>query len=120
VGLSLRSPKHHSKGVIGLTVEARALAYTRSHMEWMLQVLDEVDDAIGAARLCCVGLAAETGLVVAGGLGIGAIGAALATGAEVSLICSAAIVLALAVALKFHESQLQPGGKPLPGDPSPS
>jgi hypothetical protein len=88
-------------------------------MEWMLQLLDEFDDAIGALRLCCVGLAAEVGLAVAGGLGIGAIGAALAAGAEFSLICSAAIVLALGWALKFHESQLQTGGKPLPGDPSP-
>jgi hypothetical protein len=88
-------------------------------MEWMLQVLDEVDDAIGALRFCCAGLAAEIGLVVAGGLGIGAIGAALAAGAEFSLICSAAIVLAAAAALKFRESQLQTGDKLLPGDPSP-
>jgi hypothetical protein len=28
-------------------------------MEWMLQVLDEVDDVIGALRFCCVGWAAE-------------------------------------------------------------
>ena len=88
-------------------------------MEWMLQVLDEFDDAIGALRLCCVGLAAEIGLAVAGGLGIGAIGAALAAGAEFSLICSGAIVLAAAAVLKFHQSQIQTGGKPLPGDPSP-
>jgi len=27
-------------------------------MEWMLQVIDEIDDAIGALRLCWVGLAA--------------------------------------------------------------
>ena len=71
-------------------------------MEWMLQVLDEIDDAVGALRLCCVGLAAEIGLLVAGGLGMGAIVAAVAAGAEFSLICSAAIVLALCAALKFH------------------
>ena len=88
-------------------------------MEWMLQVLDEFDDAIGALRLCCVGLAAEIGLAVAGGLAIGAIGAALAAGAEFSLFCSGAIVLAAAAFLKFHESQLRTGAKPLPGDPSP-
>ena len=56
-------------------------------MEWMLQVFDEVDDLIGALRFCCAGLAAEIGLVVAGGLGIAAIGAELAAGAEFSLIC---------------------------------
>jgi hypothetical protein len=75
-------------------------------MEWMLQVVDEIDDAIGALRQCSLGLAAEFGLVAAGGLGIGAIGAAIAAGAEVSLICSAALVLSLAAALKLHKSYL--------------
>jgi hypothetical protein len=76
-------------------------------MERILQVIDEIDDAIGALRLCSLGVAAEIGLVVAGSLGIGAIGAAIAVGAEVSLICSAAIVLSLAAALKIHGSQLR-------------
>jgi hypothetical protein len=75
-------------------------------MEWILQVVDEIDDAVGALRQCFLGLAAEIGLVVAGSLGIGAIGAALATGADVPLICCAAIVLSLAAALKIHGSQL--------------
>ena len=75
-------------------------------MEWILQVIDEIDDAISALRLCSLGVAAEIGLVVAGSLGIGAIGAAIARGAEVSLICSAAIVLSLAAALKIHGWQL--------------
>jgi hypothetical protein len=48
-------------------------------MEWILQVADDIDDAIGALRLCSVGLAAEIGLLA--GLGILAIGAAIATGA---------------------------------------
>jgi hypothetical protein len=39
-------------------------------MEWVLQVVDEIDDAIGALRLCSLGLAAEFGLVAAGSLGI--------------------------------------------------
>jgi hypothetical protein len=34
-------------------------------MEWMLQVADELDDVIGALRLCGVGLLAEIGLLVA-------------------------------------------------------
>ncbi len=73
-------------------------------MEWMLQVVDEIDDAIGALRLCSLGVAAEFGKVVAGSLGIGAIGAAVATGAEISLICSAAIMLSLAATLKIRAS----------------
>jgi hypothetical protein len=76
-------------------------------MEWMLQVVDEIDDAIGALRLCLLGLSAEIGLVVAGGLGIGCIGAAVVAGAEVQLICAAAIMLSLATALKMHGSQLR-------------
>jgi hypothetical protein len=32
-------------------------------MEWVLQVVDEIDDVIGALRLCSLGLAAEFGLV---------------------------------------------------------
>jgi hypothetical protein len=71
-------------------------------MEWILQVVDEIDDAIGALRLCSLGVAAESGLVVAGSIGIGAIGAAVVTGAEISLICAAAIMLSLAVALKIQ------------------
>jgi hypothetical protein len=79
-------------------------------MEWILQVADDIDDAIGALRLCSLGLAAEIGLLAAGGLGIIAIGAAIATGAEVTLIFSAAIVLSLAATLKIHESQLRAAG----------
>jgi hypothetical protein len=69
-------------------------------MEWMLQVADEFDDVIGALRLCGVGLRAEVGLLLAGGLGIAAIGTAVAAGAQVTLICSAAIVLGIAAFLK--------------------
>jgi hypothetical protein len=75
-------------------------------MEWMLQVVDEIDDLIGALRLCLVGMAAELGLIVAGGLGIVAIGAAVAAGAEIPLICSAAVLLSLAAALKLKESRI--------------
>ena len=71
----------------------------------MLQVADELDDVIGALRLCCVGLRAEIGLLLAGGLGIAAIGAAVAAGAQVTLICSAAIVLGIAAALSFDRSR---------------
>jgi hypothetical protein len=75
-------------------------------MEWMLQVVDEIDDLIGALRLCLVGMAAELGLIAAGGLGIVAIGAAVAAGAEITLICSAAVLLSLAATLKLKESRI--------------
>jgi hypothetical protein len=75
-------------------------------MEWMLQVVDDIDDAIGALRLCFMGLRVELGLGLAGVLGIGVIGTAIAAGAELQLICSAAIVLGLAAALKIHAWQL--------------
>jgi hypothetical protein len=78
-------------------------------MEWILQVVDEFDDGIGAVRLWCLGVGAEIGLAAAGVLGMGAIGAAIVTGAEVPLICCAAIVLSLGAALKVHGWQLQPG-----------
>jgi hypothetical protein len=78
-------------------------------MEWMLQVVDEIDDALGAVRHWSMGTAAEIGLVVAGGLGIGAIGAAIATGAELTLILAAVIVLGVAAGLKIYGSRLQNG-----------
>jgi len=37
-------------------------------MEWMLQVVDEIDDAIAALRQCSLGLAAELGLLPSGSL----------------------------------------------------
>ena len=68
----------------------------------MLQVVDEIDDAIGALRLWSMGLAAEIGLLVAACLGIGAIGAAVVIGADLLLIVSAAAMLGLAAFLKIH------------------
>ncbi len=75
-------------------------------MEWMLQVVDEIDDAIGALRLWSMGLAAETGLAAAACLGMGAIGAAVVRGADLLLICCAAALLSLAAVLKIQGSRL--------------
>jgi hypothetical protein len=75
-------------------------------MEWMLQVVDEIDDAIGALRLWSVGLAAEIGLVAAACLGIGAIAAAVVRGADLPLICSAAAMLGVAAVLKIYGLRL--------------
>ncbi len=79
-------------------------------MEWMLQVVDEIDDIVGALRLAFMGVAADIGLIVAGVMGFGAVVAALAAGLEVSLIATASIVLCLAAALKFREARFQPSG----------
>jgi hypothetical protein len=76
-------------------------------MEWMLQVADELDDVIGALRLCGVGLRAELGLLVAGSLGIGAVGAAVAAGAQVALIWSAAIALCIAAYMKVSAARIE-------------
>ena len=35
-------------------------------MEWLLQVVDEIDDAVSAVRLFTIGWGEEIGLVVAG------------------------------------------------------
>ncbi len=72
----------------------------------MLQVIDEIDDAVGALRLYYLGVAAEIGLLLAAGLGIGAIYAAIVAGAELPLILSAAIALSLTASLKIHRSRL--------------
>ena len=42
-------------------------------MEWMLQVVDEIDDAIGALGQCSLGVAAELGLLASGSLWIAAL-----------------------------------------------
>jgi hypothetical protein len=76
-------------------------------MEWMLQVVDEIDDAIGALRLCTLGLAAEIGLAVTAVLALAGIGTAVATGAEITLLCAVAVVIGMAAALKIRAVQFQ-------------
>jgi hypothetical protein len=78
-------------------------------MEWMLQVADEIDDVIGALRLCSVGLGAEIGLALSGVLALGAIVAAVATGAQLVLLCAVGVVLGAAAALKIHALQFPAG-----------
>ncbi len=46
-------------------------------MEWVLQVVDEVDDAVGALRLFALGWSEEIGLAVAGSAATCAVCAAL-------------------------------------------
>jgi len=77
-------------------------------MEWMLQVVDEVDDALGAARLWSVGIGAEIGMGLAAGTGFAAIGLAVWWGEEAALVFTAAGMLSVAAALKIHGSTLKP------------
>jgi hypothetical protein len=48
-----------------------------SPMEWMLQVVDEVDDAVSALRLFAMGWSEEIGLVAAGSAAVCAVCAAV-------------------------------------------
>jgi hypothetical protein len=70
-------------------------------------VVDEIDDSVGALRMCCVGIREEIGLAAAGSLGMAAIGAALFEGAEVPLILTAGIVLSLGAGLKIRGRELK-------------
>jgi hypothetical protein len=49
-------------------------------MEWVLQVVDEVDDAVGALRLFAMGWSEEIGLIVAGAAAACALCAAVLRG----------------------------------------
>jgi hypothetical protein len=49
-------------------------------MEWMLQVVDEVDDAVSAVRLFALGWSEEIGLLIAGCAAACAWGAAVLRG----------------------------------------
>jgi hypothetical protein len=50
-----------------LTVSNLSMHLDCLPMEWMLQVADEVDDAVSAVRLFALGWGEEIGLVLAGG-----------------------------------------------------
>ena len=49
-------------------------------MEWMLQVVDEMDDALGALQHHWFGLRVELGLVLEFGVTVALLGAVVATG----------------------------------------
>jgi hypothetical protein len=74
-------------------------------MEWVLQVVDEVDDAFGILRHSWLGLIAEIGALLLACLGIGAEIAGPALGAEPALIGAAAILANLAALLKIRSSR---------------
>ena len=75
-------------------------------MEWMLQVVDEFDDAVSALRHGWLGINAEIGVWLFAGLAIGALLAALALGAEPSVIGATAIFANFAALWKIREARL--------------
>jgi hypothetical protein len=74
-------------------------------MEWVLQLVDEFDDAVGVLRHGWLGLIAEIGALLTAGIGMGAAFAALALGAEPAITGAAAIVANLAALLKIRDSR---------------
>jgi hypothetical protein len=78
-------------------------------MEWMLQVADEIDDAVGALRHCWLGAAAEFPALPAGSVAVGAfaaICAALLAGADPALIAAPITALGIAGFLKVRDLRL--------------
>ncbi len=78
-------------------------------MEWVLQVVDELDDLLGAARHGWLGLTAELDALALVGIGIGAAVAGSALGAEPALIGASAITANLAALLKIRDSRMMQG-----------
>jgi predicted transporter len=78
-------------------------------MEWMLQVVDEVEDAVNQARFRVVDFGAEIGLAGCGAIAAVTLAAAAACGAEALVLSCALGVLAAAVLMKAqHRLQLAP------------
>jgi hypothetical protein len=71
-------------------------------MEWMLQVVDEFDDAVGAVRHHAMGFGAEIGTTLAGAALIAVIVAAAMNGASALVIAAAVGLLGSATFLKMQ------------------
>lgn len=74
-------------------------------MEWVLQVADEFDDAFGILRHSWLGLVAEVGALMLAVLGIGAVLAGPALGAQPAMLSVAAATANLAALLKIRRSR---------------
>jgi hypothetical protein len=74
-------------------------------MEWVLQVIDEFDDAVAALRHVLLGLHSEMGVLLFAGVGTGAVVAELALRAHPGMIGAAAITANLAALLKIRDSR---------------
>jgi hypothetical protein len=77
-------------------------------MEWVLQVADEFDDAFGILRHGWLGLVAEVGGLMLAMIGIGAVLAGPALGAQPAMLGAAAIAANLAALLMIRRSRPRP------------
>ena len=77
-------------------------------MEWVLQAVDEFDDAIGALRHGWLGLHVEIGALLFAGSGFGAVVAAPALGAEPAIVGAAVIAANLAALLEIRGARAAP------------
>lgn len=66
--------------------------YSPKHMEWMLQVIDELDDVIGSLRLCWVGARRGVVLTLCGIAGAATLSALVVIGTGAFLVCSASVL----------------------------
>jgi hypothetical protein len=73
-------------------------------MEWMLQVVDEFDDALSLIRHGWLGLIAEVGALVLWALGIGVALVGPRFGAEPASVATAGVAANLAALLKLRGS----------------
>jgi hypothetical protein len=74
-------------------------------MEWMLQVVDEIDDAVGAVRHRCLGFNAEIGAVLAAAGAVALIGAAFVVGREGGGACAVAVLSSIVLAVRVRGSR---------------
>jgi hypothetical protein len=71
-------------------------------MEWMLQVVDELDDVAGSIALLWIGVRRDVALVLLGVAGAAALVAVTALGIAPSLICASAALLSAALAFSIN------------------
>jgi hypothetical protein len=71
-------------------------------MEWMLQVVDEFDDAVGAVRHHAMGFSADIGRTLAAAAGAAVVVAAALNGAGAMVIAAAVGLLGTAALLKMQ------------------
>ena len=77
-------------------------------MEWLLQVVDEIDDAVGAMKLGWLGVNAEIGALLAVAVAATAIGAAFALGQDVIAAGTAALVGSLFAVAIVRDRRVRP------------
>jgi hypothetical protein len=72
-------------------------------MEWVLQVVDEIDDVIHAARHTSSSIIDEMGVYLLAGLGLIAAIVSLPWGADPTIVGASAVTANLAVLLKIRD-----------------